>query len=41
LADKLGDKVQVIVAPPGTHGQLLGGLVGGNSAAAAASSDKE
>lgn len=41
LADKLGDKVQVIVAPPGTHGQLLAGLVGGNSAAAAASSDKE
>jgi len=40
LADKLGDKVQVIVAPPGTQGQLLAGLVGGNSAAAARS-DKE
>ena len=29
LADKLADKVQVIVAPPGTSGHLLAGLVGG------------
>ena len=29
LADKLADKVQVIVAPPGTDGRLLAGLVGG------------
>ncbi|WP_246480116.1 SPFH domain-containing protein [Inhella gelatinilytica] len=29
LADKLGDKVRVIVAPPGTKGQLLSGVTGG------------
>jgi regulator of protease activity HflC (stomatin/prohibitin superfamily) len=29
MADKLSDKVQVIVAPPGTNGHLLAGLVGG------------
>lgn len=33
LADKLADKVQVIVAPPGTDGRLLAGLVGGNAPA--------
>ncbi len=34
LADKLADKVQVIVAPPGTDGRLLSGLTGGPVAAA-------
>ena len=34
LADKLADKVQVIVAPPGTDGRLLAGLVGGAAPAA-------
>ena len=29
LADKLSDKVQVIVAPPSTDGRLLSALVGG------------
>ena len=33
LADKLADKVQVIVAPPGTDGRLLSGLTGGPVAA--------
>ena len=29
LADKLGDKVRVIVAPTGTNGQLLAKVAGG------------
>ena len=36
----LQSDIQRGIAPPGTNGQLLAGLVGGNSAAAA-SSDKE
>ena len=28
LVDKLGDKIQVIVAPPGTSGQLLSSIAG-------------
>jgi regulator of protease activity HflC (stomatin/prohibitin superfamily) len=35
LADKLSDKITVIVAPPGTHGNFLGaGLLGGGQNAA-------
>lgn len=39
LADKLADKVQVIVAPPGTDGRLLSGLAGAPVAPPAPAAD--
>ena len=36
LADKLGDKIQVIIAPPNTNGFIAGGLLGGTPAQPAA-----
>lgn len=40
VADKLSDKIQVIIAPPGTNGQFVAaGLVGGGAAPAAAQAE--
>jgi regulator of protease activity HflC (stomatin/prohibitin superfamily) len=36
LADKLSDKIQVVIAPPGTNGFFAGNLVGGGAQTAAA-----
>ena len=38
MADKLSDKIQVIIAPPSSSGFVAGALLGGNSALAAARS---
>lgn len=40
LVDKLGDKIQVIVAPPGTSGQLLAGIGGTAQDAASGTEEK-
>ena len=40
LADKLSDKIQVIIAPPPANGDFIGAtLLGGNRAAQAAAQD--
>jgi regulator of protease activity HflC (stomatin/prohibitin superfamily) len=42
VADKLSDKIQVIIAPPGANGQFIAaGLVGGATQSAAAATPKE
>jgi hypothetical protein len=42
VADKLSDKVQVIIAPPGTDGRFIAsGLVGTAAATAAAQNEQE
>lgn len=41
LADKLSDKIQVIIAPPGSGGLVTAGLVGGAAAQAAAAKTEE
>jgi len=35
MADKLSDKIQVIIAPPSTSGFVAAALLGGNAALAA------